>query len=85
LPEKKWLYLIEVITSHGPMTPKRIIEFSTMIQNYSAGKIFVTALPSFAEFRRHMRDITWETEVWIAEVFEHLIHLNGGRFLGPRY
>jgi type II restriction enzyme len=84
LPEKKWLYLIEVVTSHGPMTPKRIVELNAMLKDCSAGKIFVTAFPTFAEFRRHMRNIAWETEVWIAEVPEHLIHFNGDRFLGPR-
>ncbi|MCK6580787.1 MAG: restriction endonuclease [Anaerolineae bacterium] len=83
LPEKKWLYLIEVVTSHGPMTPKRIVELNAMLKDCSAGKIFVSAFPMFAEFRRHMRNIAWETEVWIAEVPEHLIHFNGDRFLGP--
>ncbi|MBK9750876.1 MAG: restriction endonuclease [Anaerolineae bacterium] len=83
LSEKKWLYLIEVVTSHGPMTPKRIVELNAMLKDCSAGKIFVTAFPTFVEFRRHMRNIAWETEVWIAEVPEHLIHFNGDRFLGP--
>ncbi len=84
VPQKNWLYLIEGVTSHGPMTPKRIIELNAMLQNCSAGRIFVTAFLTFAEFRRHMRNIAWETEVWIAEVPEHLIHFNGDRFLGPR-
>lgn len=28
--------------------------------------------------------LAWETEVWIAEMPEHMIHLNGDKFLGPR-
>jgi type II restriction enzyme len=84
VPQKNWLYLIEVVTSHGPMTPKRIVELNAMLKDCSAGKIFVTAFPTFAEFRQHMRNIAWETEVWIAEVPDHLIHFNGDRFLGPR-
>ena len=28
-------------------------------------------------------DISWETEVWIAETPSHMIHFNGDRFLGP--
>ena len=27
--------------------------------------------------------ISWETEVWIAEHPDHLIHFDGERFLGP--
>jgi type II restriction enzyme len=84
LPSQNWLYLIEVVTSHGPMTPKRLVELNELLLNCAAGKIFVTAFPSFTEFRKHMRNIAWETEVWIAEVPEHLIHFNGDRFLGPR-
>lgn len=84
LSARNWLYLIEVVTSHGPMTPKRIIELNEWLADCPAGKIFVTAFPSFAEFRKHLRDIAWDTEVWIAEAPEHLIHFNGDRFLGPR-
>jgi len=84
VPSQNWLYLIEVVTSHGPMTPKRLIELNEMLKNSTAGKVFVTAFLSFAEFRKYIREIAWETEVWIAEVPEHLIHFNGDRFLGPR-
>jgi hypothetical protein len=27
--------------------------------------------------------ISWETEVWVAEDPDHLIHFDGERFLGP--
>jgi adenine-specific DNA-methyltransferase len=27
--------------------------------------------------------ISWETEVWIADNPDHLIHFDGERFLGP--
>jgi type II restriction enzyme len=84
LPLQNWLYLFEVVTSHGPMTPKRIVELKKLLQNCPAKKIYVTAFPTFAAFRRHVRDIAWETEVWIAEAPEHLIHFNGDRFLNPR-
>jgi hypothetical protein len=47
-------------------------------------RVYVSAFPDLAEFRRHLKQIAWETEVWIAEMPEHLIHFNGDRFLGPR-
>jgi type II restriction enzyme len=81
---RNWLFLIEVVTSHGPMTPKRVLELNAMLRNCGAGKIFVTAFSTFTEFRRHIKNIAWETEVWVAEVPDHLIHFNGDRFLGPR-
>lgn len=43
----------------------------------------VTAFLDKAKFRSYARDIAWETEVWIAENADHLIHFNGDKFLGP--
>lgn len=81
---KNWLFLIEAVTSHGPMTPKRIVELEHFLKNCNAGKIYVSAFPDFAEFKRHTNNIAWDTEVWIMEFPEHMIHFNGDRFLGPR-
>jgi hypothetical protein len=82
--KKNWLYLIEAVTSHGPMSPKRIFELEDFIKGCSAGKIYVSAFPNFSEFKKHTNNIAWDTEVWIAEFPEHMIHFNGDRFFGPR-
>ncbi|OAT84766.1 BsuBI/PstI family type II restriction endonuclease [Desulfotomaculum copahuensis] len=82
--EKKWIFLVEVVTSHGPMNPKRVTELKEMFSGCPFGIIFVTAFPSYDEFRKHAKDIAWETEVWLYERPDHLIHYNGDRFLGPR-
>ena len=34
--------------------------------------------------RKFLSDLAWETEVWIADSPDHLIHFNGDKFLGPR-
>lgn len=78
------IFLVEAVTSHGPMTPKRVIELKSMFSGCTAGIVFVSAFPDFAEFRKHLKDIAWETEVWLVDIPEHLIHFNGDRFLGPR-
>jgi type II restriction enzyme len=31
-----------------------------------------------------MNNVAWETEVWIAENPDHMIHYNGEKFFGPR-
>jgi len=82
--ERKWLFLIEAVTSHGPVTPKRIIELEEMLSNCSLGKVYVTAFPQFKEFKKYTTDIAWETEVWLADTPDHMIHFNGDRFMGPR-
>ena len=82
--KKRWLFLIEVVTSHGPMSPKRIVELEVMLKNCRVGKIFVTAFPNFTEFRKHTPEIAWETEVWLVDIPDHMIHYNGDKFFGPR-
>lgn len=82
--KRNWLFLIEAVTSHGPMSKKRVLELELTLASCSAGLIYVSAFPDMTEFRRHTNEIAWDTEVWIAELPEHLIHYNGDRFLGPR-
>lgn len=82
--EKNWLFLIEAVTSHGPVSPKRIIALEEFLKDCKAGKIYVTAFPDFAEFKKHTTNIAWETEVWIVESPDHMIHFNGDKFMGPR-
>lgn len=81
--EKKWLFLIEAVTSHGPVSPKRWIELEDAFKDCSVGLVYVTAFPDRTEFRKNAADIAWETEVWIADNPDHMIHFNGDRFLGP--
>ena len=83
-PDKDWLFFIEAFTSRGPMDPKRIMEIAEMTKNVKAGKIYVTAFLDFKTYKTHSQELAWETEVWIAEMPEHMIHLNGDKFLGPR-
>ncbi|MDN3611840.1 BsuBI/PstI family type II restriction endonuclease [Vibrio ostreicida] len=81
--KRKWLFLIEAVTSHGPVSPKRWQELEDALAGSPVGRVYVTAFPDRAEFRKNAADIAWETEVWIAENPEHMIHFNGDRFLGP--
>lgn len=81
--DKDWLYFIEAVTSVGPMEPKRILEIENMTTNVTFGKIFVTAFLDFSTFKKFSDKLAWETEVWIADMPEHMIHLNGDKFLGP--
>ncbi len=82
--DKNWIYFVESVTSVGPMDAKRILEITEMTKNVTAGKIFVTAFLDFRTYKRFSETLAWETEVWIAEMPEHMIHLNGDKFLGPR-
>lgn len=82
--ENNWIYFIEAVKSVGPMSPKRIKEIEDMTKKVKAGKIYVTAFLDFTTFKKHSQELAWETEVWIAEMPDHMIHFNGDKFMGPR-
>lgn len=79
--KKRRLYLIEAVTTHGPVSNKRLIELTKYFSKLRYNKIFVSAFPDFKEFKRHVNDIAWETEVWLSEIPNHMIHFNGDKFL----
>lgn len=81
--KKNWLYLIEAVYSSGPMSETRVYELKKLTKGCTADIIYVTAFLDRQTFRKFMSDIAWETEVWIADNPEHLIHFNGHNFLGP--
>lgn len=82
-PENNWLILVESVTSHGPVNPKRHAELERLFQSSTAGIVFVTAFPNRSTMSKYLGEIAWETEVWVADAPSHMIHFNGERFLGP--
>lgn len=82
--DNNWIYFIEAVTSVGPMSPERIHELQQLTHNVQSSKIFITAFPDFNIYKRFSQKLAWETEVWLADSPDHMIHLNGDRFIGPR-
>jgi hypothetical protein len=78
---KKLLFLIEAVTSHGPLSPKRQIELEKTLIKCKARRVYISVFPDFREFKRHIANIAWETEVWIEANPAHMIHFNGPKFL----
>lgn len=60
---REWLFLIEVVTSHGPVSAKRVIELEEFTKECPYGIVYVTAFPDAKEFKNYIDDIAWETEV----------------------
>ena len=81
--KKNWLLLIEAVTSHGPVDPKRRGELKELFKDSKAGLVFITAFLQRSDMVKYISQISWETEVWVAESPTHMIHFNGERFLGP--
>jgi hypothetical protein len=81
--ERGWLLLVEAVTSHGPIDPKRHEELATLFGDADVGLVFVTAFADRRTMSEYLGVLSWETEVWIAEDLTHMVHFDGSRFLGP--
>ena len=55
--EKKWLLLVEAVTSHGPVDGKRHDELGRLFAKSKAGLGYVTAFPSRAVMARYLGEI----------------------------
>jgi len=80
---KNWLLLIEAVTSAGPVDGKRRKELKDLFAGCKAGLVFVTAFENRRTMQTFVSHIAWESEVWISDDPDHMIHFNGERFLGP--
>jgi hypothetical protein len=60
--KKNWLVLIEAVTSHGPVNPKRHQELKNLFAGSFAGLVFVTAFIDRHAMLKYLTDISWETE-----------------------
>jgi hypothetical protein len=83
LPRKRWLVLLEAASSQGPIDAKRKAELEKLFGDSKAGLVYVSCFPDRTIMRRFLPKLAWETEAWCADAPDHLIHLNGKRFLGP--
>ncbi|WP_339653656.1 BsuBI/PstI family type II restriction endonuclease [uncultured Salegentibacter sp.] len=81
--KKNWLYLIEAVHSSGPISELRLLQLEKLTKDCNADIVYVTAFLDRPKFRKFMTDIAWETEVWIADNPDHMVHFNGDKFLGP--
>jgi adenine-specific DNA-methyltransferase len=78
-----WLVIIEAFTSVGPIDNLRKEELERIFADSTAPIVFVTAFLDRRTMARKATELAWETDVWIAEAPDHLIHYNGTHFLRP--
>jgi BsuBI/PstI restriction endonuclease C-terminus. len=73
--------LIEAVTSHGPINPKRKTELENLFKGSTIPLVMVTVVLSRKAMAEYLSDIAWETDVWVAEDATHLVHFNGQHLL----
>lgn len=79
--DKNLLYLIEAVYSSGPMDEIRVNRLKRLLKDCTAEVVFITAFLDKKMYQKYCLNIAWETEVWMADSPDHLVHLNGYKFL----
>lgn len=78
---KNLLFMIEAVHSYGQMSEIRVDKLKAKLNECTADLIFISAFENKFIFRKFSSDIAWESEVWIADSPDHMIHFNGYKFL----
>ena len=76
--------MMEACSTHGPIDVIRKRDLHRLFAGIRVPMIFVSCFPDRNVMRRYLSDLAWETEAWCADTPDHMIHLNGDKFLGPR-
>jgi hypothetical protein len=82
-PARNWIFLVEAVHSSNPVSHLRHLQLEQLTAKCTVGIVFVSAFKDRKSFAKWIGEISWETEVWLAESPDHMIHFNGDRFLGP--
>ncbi|MBI5625410.1 MAG: restriction endonuclease [Elusimicrobia bacterium] len=82
-PKRNWVFLIEAVHSSNPVSHLRHYQLEQLAAKCTAGIVFVSAFQDRKTFAKWVGEISWETEVWLVESPDHMIHFNGDKFLGP--
>ena len=83
MEDRGWLFLMEACSTHGPIDVIRKRDLARIFRGAAGHIVYVSCFPDRAVMRKYLADLAWETEAWVAEDPEHMIHLDGERFLGP--
>ncbi|MDB9313290.1 BsuBI/PstI family type II restriction endonuclease [Spirulina sp. CS-785/01] len=75
------LFLIEAVHSSNPISPVRHLNLEQLTQQCTVSKTYVSAFKDRSSLRRWLLEISWETDVWLVDSPEHLIHFDGEQYL----
>jgi hypothetical protein len=81
--DRDWLFLFEAVSTANPIDPLRHLTLERLIGESKRRAVYVSVFKDRQTLRGFVAEIGWETEVWLADDPDHMIHFDGERFLGP--
>ncbi|MGB8355484.1 MAG: BsuBI/PstI family type II restriction endonuclease [Chthoniobacteraceae bacterium] len=81
--KQQMLFLIDSAGIRGQMDAIRYEALQKVFKGCDPGLVYVVAFQSRMDLCSKDLNFAWGTCAWFADEPDHLIHFNGGRFLGP--
>ncbi|MFC2496456.1 MAG: BsuBI/PstI family type II restriction endonuclease [Scardovia wiggsiae] len=81
--KRDWLFLVEAASTHGPIDITRKIELHHLFANQWDKVVLISCFPNRRIMQKYLSLLAWETEAWCSDSPDHMVHLNGSRFMGP--
>lgn len=76
-------FLIEACNSEGIFDDERKTKLQELLSPVFPNLIFITCFNSRTSMKTWLPDLAWETEVWVRDNPDHMIHLDGFKYLSP--
>ena len=76
-PEEQTLLVVEAVVSSGPVTSARLAQLRELTSgpvSLGVRAVYISAFPSRRVLRQSVKDIAWESSVWIADEPYNIIH-----------
>lgn len=83
MDDRRWLFLMEACSTHGPIDVTRKKEMERLFGGHKGAVVYVSCFPTRKVMKKYLSDLAWETEAWCSDTPDHMIHLDGEKFMGP--
>ena len=83
MEDRQWLFLMEACSTHGPIDVTRKDEMRKLFSGHKGSVVYVSCFPTRKVMQKYLSDLAWETEAWCSDTPDHMIHLDGEKFMGP--
>jgi hypothetical protein len=75
--------IIESVYTTNPVTKIRHLDLERITEGAKYPRVYVSVFRNRQALREHLLDISWETEVWLVDEPDHLLHFDGDKYIVP--
>ncbi len=82
--DMKCLYVINATDLESRNTKAYVDAMESQFSECQLGRVYIFVYQSRAEYGKKTQELVWGTHIWCVDEPDHMINLNGDKFLGQR-